>query len=321
VRRLAAVFSGVVGMVLSALIVASCDHSPNGEKHYSYFKEMLIDTVLVGGPVVSGDSILLVCHYPGGCNRLDSAGLTVTADTLRAFASFEFYYRGEPCAHGPGIDSVYLHLDAPPGGEYFVVYRNTDSGTTVIPITILPSYTKRGWRPASSSFFPLETGNRWVFAEMISGEEVRRDTITISESLNLEGRTYYHIHAPWQATGGSFWGRFDTAGNLLWRLSPEDSVRALFSFEAPQGGKWYIGPMDCIDSLRMLDRTPLFLRPPGDSIDAREFLGIPRCLDFNWSVSFARGIGPMRWMSIGIPPEWVWVLQQAEVADSCCREP
>jgi len=140
-RRSVKVLSVGFALALAALAASSCDHAPSGEKQYSYLKELLVDTALVRGRVVSGDSVLVVCRYPGGCNRLDSAALEAATDTLHIRMIYEFYYRGEPCAHGPGVDSVYVRLRVPAPGEYFIAYRNADSSLVVIPLTILPSHS------------------------------------------------------------------------------------------------------------------------------------------------------------------------------------
>ena len=118
--------------LLLFIVLASCNSD-----HYEYRAEIAVDDVIVADSVTAGDSALVVYTVPGGCNRFPKLETNRSQDTIRCMLTLEFYYKGGACAHGSWIDSLYAVIDPGEAGDYLLVYRDSDSTSAVVPLTVL----------------------------------------------------------------------------------------------------------------------------------------------------------------------------------------
>jgi hypothetical protein len=122
-------------IVLSIIVFGCDDDSGTNSDHYEYFDAVPIDTILLGETFVQEELLALIYHYPEGCNNIHNYGYTRTHDTLDFTVVLRFYYLGEPCAHGPGTDTVWATIDLDQSGVYVARYRNAANDSVVMPFS------------------------------------------------------------------------------------------------------------------------------------------------------------------------------------------
>lgn len=116
---------GLMAVAAAVLLLAGCDdHSTD---YYDYVAESFIDTVLVGDTVRNSEPASIVHVRPGGCNHFVRIESERGAKSLSLKALYRFYFEGEPCAHGPGLDTTSYALSFPDTGLNILRYRKSES--------------------------------------------------------------------------------------------------------------------------------------------------------------------------------------------------
>lgn len=131
-----------------------------------------VDTIFTFDTIFGPDDVTVRYHVPAGCNRLRDIEVDRSTDQLRFTVNYEFF---EPCdperdVEDPTIawhaastedtpaDIEYSRFSSP--GRYFLVYRNTNSRTVSIPITVLAPSTITNVRTDPPSPATLGGGER-----------------------------------------------------------------------------------------------------------------------------------------------------------------
>lgn len=121
--------------VALAVFMAQCS---DDDDYYDYLASSCIDTVLAGDTIVNMQSVDIVHVYPTGCNYFSRFASTEAGDTLSLQALYDFYFHGNPCAHGSGLDTTAYHLVFSHYGQWFLKYARSEGVRIVQPIFVKP---------------------------------------------------------------------------------------------------------------------------------------------------------------------------------------
>jgi len=115
------------------LYIPACDEDG---RYYNYFDYSYIDTVLAADTIQNGEPVGIVYVYPAGCNHFERIESKEHGVSLELAVLYHFYFRGEPCAHGSGLDTTSYRLFFSSGDQHFLVYRKSEDWEVLRPIFV-----------------------------------------------------------------------------------------------------------------------------------------------------------------------------------------
>ena len=109
------------------LAVLACDSGTDNDDDgtFDYDEALGIDSIVADGDLDSHDSVLVHYTYPIGCNQFRSLECAIINDSVPVTLMWNYYYYGDPCAHGSGQESRYLVIDFPSTGSYTLWFTQT----------------------------------------------------------------------------------------------------------------------------------------------------------------------------------------------------
>jgi hypothetical protein len=115
------------------LLIAACDDESD---HYEYYDYSFIDTVLAADTIQNNELTQIVHIFPYGCNYLERIESSEHGDTLYLAALYYFYYKGLPCAHGIGVDTVLYELHFSEAGAHYLSYSRSEEIEIIQPVYV-----------------------------------------------------------------------------------------------------------------------------------------------------------------------------------------
>jgi len=115
------------------LLFAACGEDSN---HYEYYEYSYIDTVLAADTIQNNELTRVVHFYPEGCNHLERIESSERGDTLDLAALYYFYYKGVPCAHGSGLDTILYELRFSEAGAHYLSYTRSEEIGIIQPVYV-----------------------------------------------------------------------------------------------------------------------------------------------------------------------------------------
>lgn len=119
---------------------------------------------------------------------------------------------------------------------------------------------------AAQDYFPLQVGNQWVYRSTSIGPE-RRLSLTITESQEIAGNTYYRL------TGlppGPHWLRMNETGALLAFDEQQQRDRLWYDFAAAASSSYDTAIPSCCGRATVVSRSAIYDGPLGRLNNALE---------------------------------------------------
>lgn len=120
---------GFLAFASAVVLLAACDDVSTN--YYDYLKESFIDTVLVGDSVRNNEPARIVHVRPEGCNHFERFESKPLSNGLSLAVLYHWYFEGQPCAHGPGLDTTSYVLSFPDTGVNVLRHRVNESWTVL----------------------------------------------------------------------------------------------------------------------------------------------------------------------------------------------
>ena len=117
----------------TGLFIAACDEDSD---HFEYYEYTYIDTVLAADTIQNNQLTQIVTFYPAGCNSFERIESSERGDTLDLAALYYFYFKGQPCAHGSGLDTTLYELHFSELGAHYLSYRKSADVEIVQPVHV-----------------------------------------------------------------------------------------------------------------------------------------------------------------------------------------